>query len=155
MKVASVVIVVGAIGIVPLSIWFMNNAPEQVPMHFGLDGEPTRYGSPSEFWFLIPFFVLMPLILIMVWKPHRGNYAGWVVKGDIPDEAWQRIYGIARIMYLVLTAIAVGLGYVILLVIFHSSEGPFVVLLWLGIVALIGLAIWGSLASRKIAKESE
>jgi uncharacterized membrane protein len=38
--------------------------PASVPLHFGIDGEPTRYGSPDELWSI---FVVMAFLYGLLW----------------------------------------------------------------------------------------
>lgn len=42
--------------------------PEQIPVHFGVDGTPDRYGSRSELWALL---VMMGLSFLLLWAPIR------------------------------------------------------------------------------------
>lgn len=55
--------------------WYWNQLPDQIPAHFGVDGEVDRYGSRVELF-------LLPIIGIVMWLgmsllekyPHTYNY---------------------------------------------------------------------------------
>ncbi|HUQ80377.1 MAG TPA: DUF1648 domain-containing protein [Gemmatimonadaceae bacterium] len=66
-------------GAVMFSLAVFNRLPDQVPVHWGMSGEPNRYGSRFEAAFLMP--VLMTgLLLIMQWYPSRDPRAANIEK---------------------------------------------------------------------------
>jgi len=56
--------------------------PDQVPMHFGLDGSPDRYGSKLELWFLLGTAVFSYLCCAvparLVGVLYRASSQSWV-----------------------------------------------------------------------------
>jgi uncharacterized membrane protein len=43
-------------------------APAEMPMHFGADGQPDRYGSKAELWIML---AVMGLVFVSLWAPTR------------------------------------------------------------------------------------
>lgn len=77
-----------AIAVVAFGVWF-SGASDFVPVHYGLDGIPDRWGSPKEL-LLLPFFIivsnaLMSLILHLV-DPRYWNRPGTLREGE--EQAW-------------------------------------------------------------------
>ena len=54
-------------GIAVLLRWFV--LPDSIPMHFGVDGSPDRFGSKHELWALLGVFALTYLSMAL---PARG-----------------------------------------------------------------------------------
>ena len=57
--------------------------PEEVPIHFGFDGEPNRYGSPwSSFGLIIGlsvFFILLSIFLDELWaRQEKSKTFNWL-----------------------------------------------------------------------------
>jgi uncharacterized membrane protein len=57
-------------GAVVFSLVVFNRLPERVPIHWGLSGEPDRFGSRIEGAFLMPV-LMTALLLLMQWYPSR------------------------------------------------------------------------------------
>jgi len=54
--------------------WFQIPAGEKIPVHWGIDGEPDRYGSKLEGLFLLPgisFFLLILFSFLPLLEPRR------------------------------------------------------------------------------------
>lgn len=49
-----------------LALACLFNLPETVPVHFGLSGQPTRYGSRLELLILPAAFSLAPVIILLI-----------------------------------------------------------------------------------------
>lgn len=58
-----------------LAFWGYLNIASDIPVHFGSDGLPDRYGSPSSLW-MIP--IIQGILVGSVWYlshfPHLFNY---------------------------------------------------------------------------------
>ena len=61
-------------GSVVFSLVVFNRLPERMPVHWGMSGEPDRYGSRIEGAFLMPV-VMAALLLLMQWYPSRDPRA--------------------------------------------------------------------------------
>jgi uncharacterized membrane protein len=60
-----------------LAAWVWGIAPERVPVHFGVSGQPDGYGSRFEGLFLVPLMALGIYLLMLVLPrldPGRANY---------------------------------------------------------------------------------
>lgn len=96
-----------------MSVWFPS-APESVPVHYGLDGTPDRWGSPKEL-VLLPFVIvfmnaLMSLVLHFV-DPRYWNRPTTLEEGE--EQAWYLMSArvIVRIgLEIALFVLAVQLG---------------------------------------------
>ena len=98
-----VLLMVGGIAVVLhflTVIYYWNQLPEQVPIHFALSGEPDDWGSRT-------WLIALPLLAAVAWGgltamlriPHRYNYA-WPIT---PENA-RRQYRLARTMISALSA---------------------------------------------------
>lgn len=78
-----------AAGMAGVSAWAWSQMPDTVPVHFGLDGKPDRYGHKSEILLLMPALTLglgLLLAFLPSIEPRRGNlaqsgqfyYAAWI-----------------------------------------------------------------------------
>jgi uncharacterized membrane protein len=68
--------VVVAVGILALALWTLTNGPTTpVPMHFGLNGQPDRYGDRTELGVLLVFMAAMTAITagMMGWYAGRSE----------------------------------------------------------------------------------
>jgi immunity protein, SdpI family len=61
------------------SIAVFSRLPERVPVHWGLNGEPNRYGSRLEGAFFGPLLMIV-LYLLLQWYPSRDPRAGNIAK---------------------------------------------------------------------------
>lgn len=57
-------------GVLVFSIAVYSRLPERVPVHWGLSGDPNRYGSRIEGAFLMPVLMIV-LYVVMQWYPSR------------------------------------------------------------------------------------
>ena len=63
-----------------LSAWAWPRLPESVPVHFGLDGRPDRFGSRAEGVLVTPVVAVILYLLFSVFPrldPGRENYASF------------------------------------------------------------------------------
>ena len=44
---------------VALGVWAFPRQPDRVPVHWGADGQPDRWGSPAEGLFALPAMLLV------------------------------------------------------------------------------------------------
>ena len=61
------------------SIAVFSRLPASVPVHWGVSGEPNRYGSRLEAAFLMPAIMLV-LFGVLVWYPSRDPRAANIAK---------------------------------------------------------------------------
>lgn len=66
-------------GAVLFSLAVYSRLPEEVPIHWGVSGEPNGYGSRLEGAFLIPA-MMIALFAIMQWYPSRDPRAANIAK---------------------------------------------------------------------------
>jgi immunity protein, SdpI family len=69
-------LVVAAMFVAAATMWPI--APENIPVHFGLSGEPNRYGGKVEGLLVLPLIALGVLVLLKVLPlvdPRRARYA--------------------------------------------------------------------------------
>ena len=66
-------------GVWLFSIAVYSRLPDRVPVHWGLSGEPNRYGGRIEGAFLLPVLMLA-MYLIMQWYPSRDPRAANIAK---------------------------------------------------------------------------
>ena len=85
--------------------------PEQVPVHWGIRGEPDRWGSRFEGAILLPFVMLAAWVLLRVLPrvdPRAPNYAKMQSTYDFMVSAVMTLLLIVHAMLL-----AAGLGYAV------------------------------------------
>ena len=86
---------VAALWLLTLACLF--NLPETIPVHFGLSGQPTRYGSKLELLILPAAFSLAPVIILVITRyrfklindhPYLVNLPAFFVAHlpDLPSE---------------------------------------------------------------------
>lgn len=87
MRLASIPLQVANVAVVLLApaifLSVRSRLPERIPMHFGLDGQPTRYGSPDELWAI---FLVMGVLYGILWFRLHAIATEWVA----PPEAAER-----------------------------------------------------------------
>lgn len=66
-------------GAILFSIVVYSKLPERVPVHWGVSGEPDRYGSRLEGAFLLPA-IMTALWAFMTWYPSRDPRAPNIAK---------------------------------------------------------------------------
>lgn len=65
-------------GMFALAVFAWPRVPEQMPVHWGVDGTPDRYGGRVEGVLLLPVVALVVYVLLQVlpnFDPRRANYA--------------------------------------------------------------------------------
>jgi len=66
-------------GAVIFSLAVYSRLPDRVPVHWGVSGEPDRYGSRLEGAFLMPA-IMIALWVLMTWLPSRDPRAANIAK---------------------------------------------------------------------------
>lgn len=66
-------------GAFAFSLAVYSRLPESIPVHWGLSGEPDRYGSRLEGAFLMPAIMVVMLVLL-TWLPSRDPRAANIAK---------------------------------------------------------------------------
>jgi uncharacterized membrane protein len=66
-------------GVWIFSIAVYSHLPEQMPVHWGISGEPNRYGSRVEGAFLMPA-VMTVILALMQWYPSRDPRSANIAK---------------------------------------------------------------------------
>lgn len=62
-----------------LALWGWPRIPDTIPLHFGADGRPDRWGPASAFnWFLLPAMALGLNALVMFLRQRMGRTPGLV-----------------------------------------------------------------------------
>jgi uncharacterized membrane protein len=61
------------------SIAVYSRLPDRVPVHWGMSGEPNRYGSRIEGAFLLPV-LMIAFLFLMQWYPSRDPRAANIAK---------------------------------------------------------------------------
>ncbi len=67
-KIAVSAIVLGLLVIWSFAFYAYISLPSTVPVHFGIKGEPTRYGDKSEFLFIALAFTIAPFLILLIAK---------------------------------------------------------------------------------------
>jgi uncharacterized membrane protein len=82
---------IGLLFLLGTALWHYPGLPETIPVHFGGDGKPDRYGSKANLWLLpgLGTFIYV-MFTFMNGRPHWFNYS---VK--ITPENAERQYTIA------------------------------------------------------------
>ncbi len=68
--------IIGAMFVLAAVVW--RSAPDQIPVHWGLSGEPDRYGGKFQGLLLLPLITLglyLAMLLLPRVDPRRANYA--------------------------------------------------------------------------------
>ncbi len=60
-------------GLILLTMWILaiyaySTLPQEVPVHFGFGGKPTRYGGKTTFFILSALFSIAPVIFLLITK---------------------------------------------------------------------------------------
>lgn len=90
---------IGAMFVLAAVVW--PSAPDQIPVHWGLSGEPDRYGGKIEGLLLLPLVTLgvyFAMLLLPRVDPRRANYA-----------LFEGAYAVIRLSAVVFLALVYGL----------------------------------------------
>ena len=126
-----------------------SSLPEQVPLHFALNGQPDGWGSRGGI-LVLPGVALALFILLSVLArfPHLHNYSMRIT----PENA-ERQYRLARRLLHVLKLLIVVLFFAIYLGSWGVAAGRFDglpgILIWLPLAAIFLMIGWYMLQSRR------
>lgn len=137
------------------ALWAWPGLPERIPLHFGIDGTPDRWGGRSAAaWFAVPAIAVGMWALLQgstAWlsrRPEWVNLPGGRRLSDLPPSARPRVLeATGRMMELVATETLVILGLVQLAMwrAAHGLPSQGLVLLVLAVALLstpVLLAVW-------------
>jgi hypothetical protein len=137
-----------ACGVLVLLHWF--TLPDSIPMHFGLDGSPDRYGSKYEQWILLGVFALTYLSMALparaMGMTRRAKGQQWVTTYWPQMRLlrslilWFNVETMVLFLALLHGTQAVALGRAA-----HLNPAP---MYWMCGVMAITAVIWMALASR-------
>ncbi len=65
-KLLTAILILGVVAMWGLAIYAYGNLPDEIPGHFGFNGEPTRYDSKATFFILPAAFSIAPIILLLL-----------------------------------------------------------------------------------------
>ena len=103
---------IGALGIIALiglPILMFNSLPDEIPIHFGIDGKPTSYSNKYSV-FILPIIGLMLYVGLQILNryPYIFNYPQKVTETNA-----ERQYTLAtRLIRLINAIIALSFGYI-------------------------------------------
>lgn len=107
-------------GLWGFAVWAWPRLPERIPLHFGIDGTPDRWGPPSAVnWFLLPVVVALLNVLLVVvasWlsrDPSRINLPGGQRVDDLAPPARTAV---VRLMETTLAVVQLMVNVVFILV---------------------------------------
>jgi uncharacterized membrane protein len=93
--------VLGLIVLIGLPLFYFDNLPERIPIHFGINGQPDGFGDKGMIWLLPIIGVAMYFGFFWLNKfPHLFNYSQ-----QISEENAERLYTINTRMIRTLNAI--------------------------------------------------
>lgn len=95
--VAGLVLMIGGLAV----SW--GSIPERVPLHFGVTGEPDRWGSKGEMLLLVPITLALYIGMTVVSRiPHHFNYPWPITETNAREQ-----YRLSRLLLTGLKAIVV------------------------------------------------
>ena len=132
----SLIVIIISFGMIAIH-W--NDLPEQVPMHFDLEGNANRYGSKAEL-FILPFMSL-GLWLLFRWMSNKKlkiNEHKYGAKTPMQLQVTKQFMGLMTLFTCVLLAIGV---YSIMAIATGSDNATSYMMAFTGI-GLIVLFVW-------------
>jgi uncharacterized membrane protein len=145
----------GAFGPVVWLARIWNTLPEQLPSHFGLDGEPNHYASRDMVLLIAGLSIGMyVLLLVMQRLPKKMNLPRRAGDADRPRvEAlavemlgWLRLELAWTFAYLIWSVVQVGL---------YRSEGLGAGFIYISVGAVMGTIVWFLLQMKKRPVEAQ
>ena len=98
--------------------------PDQIPLHFNLNGDVTNYGGKGSIIFLVAVaWVVYISLVVCIRFPKK-----WNLPVEITKENCQRIYGIARGMLSIFSLIVALLMTVIIITAATGAQFPTVLM---------------------------
>ncbi|MFT5197279.1 MAG: putative membrane protein [Cellvibrionaceae bacterium] len=103
-------VVVSAMLIISFWGWLQIPAGTQVPVHFGIDGQPDRYGNPFWGMFTLPLtaiFVALILSLVPKFEPRQENFQ---MSGRAYRATWITLLVFFLALHVILVMATLGIG---------------------------------------------
>lgn len=118
-RVLQILAIAGAAGLLVSLLIAPSVLPDRVPLHFGVDGQPDRWGSPWEL-LLVPVIALglFALLSFVARIPHHYNYPV-----AITAQNAERQYSLARRLIFALRAALVWMFLVLFLRTYQVAVG--------------------------------
>jgi uncharacterized membrane protein len=93
---------------VVFSLAAYSRLPESMPVHWGLSGEPDRYGSRLEGAFVVPA-IMVALLVFLLWLPSRDPRVANIAKfRDTYDVMVAAVFGFMGVVHVVVLGSALG-----------------------------------------------
>lgn len=89
------------VSIFAMSVFFWNQLPAQIPIHFGLSGTPDAWAAKSIIYvFLIPTILLvMLLVFLLLYRyPQYSSFPTTLILMTVEEKKREHIFGIIRSM---------------------------------------------------------
>lgn len=103
----------------------------QIPVHFGADGQPDRWGSALEGWLVIILMVAAIItMLALTWFPRISN----LPVEPVSDKGWQKAYSQVRWMLIAIALTCAGFIFIYTLSITGMN-----VSVWMAIFAIVSI----------------
>jgi len=107
-----------SLALIALSINAYPDLPERIPLHFGLNGEPDRWGSPSLLsWLMLPLIGVATVVFLYITAavvpryPKSFNVPDRKKFMELPSHLQQWVMrGILNVMHVLSTTILVTFG---------------------------------------------
>ncbi len=144
--------IIGAIAIlisIGVPIYYYNQLPETIPIHYGLNGKPDGYGSKVNIFFLAGIGVVIYIGLKLLTRvPHIMNFPISITESNA-EKQYRIITKMLRSLSMVIALLFLS---ILIETIFLAMEKHFVSGLYflpVGIVALFGIVGHGIYKSFK------
>ena len=143
----SLIVIIISFGMIAIH-W--NDLPEQVPMHFDLEGTANRYGSKSEL-FILPIMSLglWALFRWMSKKTLKINEHKYGVKTPVQLQVTKHFMGLMTLF----TCVSLALGVYSILAIATGQDGAISYMMAFTGIGLIGLFVWYFVKLRRVSKK--
>ncbi len=123
-------------------LYHYGSLPEEIPTHFGPDGQPDAFGSKKSIW-ILPIISLITFIIFVVLNrsPHIFNYPTKITE----DNALVQYQAATRLMRLLNAIITVFMAYItygIVQTALENQNGLGTNAIWIFMTAVIGITIY-------------
>ena len=100
----------GLVALIVVPVYYYFQLPDQVPIHFGIDGKADAYGSKTMIW-LLPLIggILYIMMTVTNRYPHIFNYPVKINEGN----AYNQYKNATRLIRILKAIITVSFAYII------------------------------------------